>query len=354
MARIELEDITKIFGDVVAVDHLQLDIPDGSFVALLGPSGCGKSTTMNMISGLEQPTHGSVVFNGEVMNDVDPGARDVGFVFQSYAIFTHLSARDNLAYGLKVRKTPKAEIDSKIGEVARLLDIEHLLERSPNQLSVNDLQKVAIGRSMIVEPAIFLLDEPFSNLDAVFRAFMRAELKALQRRLGQTMIYVTHDQVEAMSMAEQIAIMDRGILQQYGTPDQVYSNPANLFVAQFVGSTKMNVLPVAVVGREARVDIPDSRPIHLEGVEVADGDMTLGIRPENLTISEPSDAPWRGEIELVEPLGPRKIFHVRSGDHRIRVSSPPNLDLSVGTKVGLTVDADRVHLFDNATGHSLR
>ena len=353
MARIELVGVTKKFGHVVAVDDFQLDIPDGSFVALLGPSGCGKSTTMNMISGLEAPSSGEILFDGKLINDVPAGSRDVGFVFQNYAIFTHLSAFENIAYGLRIRKTDTAEIDRRVLEVARLLDIEPLLQRRPNQLSVNDLQKVAIGRSMIVEPAIFLLDEPFSNLDAGFRAFMRAELKALQRRLNQTMIYVTHDQVEAMSMAEHIAIMDQGRLQQYGTPDEVYSQPANRFVAEFVGSTKMNFFEASVAEGSIRLEMPGAQPISHAGAE--SGNVTLGIRPEFLHLEAPSDsAPWRGEVDLVEPLGPRTIYHIRSGDHRFRVSAPPTLDLKTGEAVGVGVDAERIHLFDNATGLAVR
>ena len=222
---------------------LDLEIEDGSFVALLGPSGCGKSTTMNMLSGLLEPTRGEMLFDGKVVNKLKPGDRNIGFVFQNYAIFTHMSAFDNIAFGLRVRKRPANEIDQEVREVAQLLGIEEVLDRRTIDLSVNDLQKVAIGRSMITKPGIFLLDEPFSNLDAGFRSYMRAELKKLQRELEQTMIYVTHDQVEAMSMAERIAIMDRGRLQQYGTPDEVYNQPANRFVAGFVGSTMMNFLP---------------------------------------------------------------------------------------------------------------
>ena len=353
MARIELDGVTKRFGDFVAVDAFDLDIPDGSFVALLGPSGCGKSTTMNMISGLESPTTGELRFDGKLINDVPAGSRDVGFVFQSYAIFTHMSAYDNIAYGLRVRKAAPADIERKVLEGARLLDIEPLLQRRPKQLSVNDLQKVAIGRSMIVEPAIFLLDEPFSNLDAGFRAFMRAELKALQRRLNQTMIYVTHDQVEAMSMAEHIAIMDQGRLQQHGTPDEVYSQPANRFVAEFVGSTKMNFLPAEVVGGSIRIDMPEAAPLSYSGPHV--GAVTLGIRPECLHLEAATTAgQWRGEIDLVEPLGARTIYHVRSGEQRFRVAAPPTLGLTLGEAVSVQIDADRLHLFDNATGLVVR
>jgi multiple sugar transport system ATP-binding protein len=355
MARIELDAVSKMFGDFAAVHEFDLDIPDGSFVALLGPSGCGKSTTMNMISGLEVPTHGEIRFDGVPVNDLSAGKRDVGFVFQNYAIFTHMSARANIAYGLTLRKLPKEEIDAKVQQVATLLDIGHLLDRQPKDLSVNDLQKVAIGRSMVVEPAIFLLDEPFSNLDAAFRAYMRAELKDLQRRLGQTMIYVTHDQVEAMSMAEHIAIMDRGRLQQYGSPQEVYSKPANRFVAEFVGSTKMNFLLAEVADGAVRTAASNGRAIPIAGLAVAAGEMTIGIRPEFLTIGDAGeDVTWRGRVDLIEPLGPRTIYHVIIGDQRIRVSAPPNVTVAVGEQVGITVDPNRIHLFDNATGLAVR
>lgn len=355
MARIEIDGVTKAFGDVLAVAELDLDIADGSFVALLGPSGCGKSTTMNMISGLEQPSTGEIRFDGTRINEIDPGNRGVGFVFQSYAIFTHMSAYENIAYGLRIRKTPSADVDRKVKEVAALLDMEHLLDRRPQQLSVNDLQKVAIGRSMIVEPEIFLLDEPFSNLDAAFRAYMRAELKELQRRLGQTMIYVTHDQVEAMSMAERIAIMDRGRLQQYGSPEEVYSKPVNRFVAEFVGSTKMNFIPGSVSNQSVRVALPEAEPVRIDGAPVDDADLTVGVRPEALELREPSNgSPWRGTIDLIEPLGSRTIVHVLSGDTRLRISSPPSVRLRVGEAVGIGVDATRIHLFDDETGRAVR
>ncbi|HEY8475311.1 MAG TPA: ABC transporter ATP-binding protein, partial [Chloroflexota bacterium] len=242
MARILLDNLRKEFGKVVAVERLSLDVGDGQFVALLGPSGCGKTTTMNMIAGLERPTSGTIYFDDRPMNDVPPGKRNVGFVFQNYAIFTHMTVYDNLAFGLKIRHVPPAEIRKEVLKVAELLQLTDQLHQNAGRLSVNDMQKVAIGRTMIIRPSIFLLDEPFSNLDAAFRAYMRGELKRLQREIGQTMIYVTHDQVEAMSMADKIAVMDFGVLQQYGTPDEVYYKPVNMFVANFIGSPNMNFL----------------------------------------------------------------------------------------------------------------
>ena len=247
MTKITLDNLTKHFGDVHAVEQLDLDVPHGSFTALLGPSGCGKTTTMNMISGLEKPTAGEIYFDGDPITQLDPGNRNVGFVFQNYAIFTHMTVYENLAFGLRVTKKDrlaKEDLDRKVRSVADTVGLSAALDRNASRLSVNDMQKVALGRSMIVEPAIFLLDEPFSNLDSAFRAYMRAELKRIQHEIGQTMVYVTHDQVEAMSMADKVAVMDLGVLQQYGTPDELYNLPANRFVANFIGSVLNNFVPV--------------------------------------------------------------------------------------------------------------
>ncbi|MCC6223124.1 MAG: ABC transporter ATP-binding protein [Thermoleophilia bacterium] len=366
MARIELEHVWKRFDRVEAVADLSLEIPDGSFVALLGPSGCGKTTTMNMLSGLLQPTSGEIRFNGQVVNNLDPGKRNVGFVFQNYAIFTHMSAFDNIAFGLRIKKQPADQIRAEVDRVASLLDITHLLDRRATDLSVNDMQKVAIGRSMITNPGIFLLDEPFSNLDAAFRAYMRAEMKKLQRELGQTMIYVTHDQVEAMAMADHIAIMDLGKLQQYGTPNEVYNSPANRFVAHFVGSTTMNFLAtelgVADDALELRLPVPDARPVVLEPGTAAlierkgAGSHTLGIRPEHMRLLDPDSdrANTRGTVVLVEPLGARNIVHLRAGEAGFRVVVPPTIRPRIGDALGLELERAHVHVFDDDTGEALR
>jgi multiple sugar transport system ATP-binding protein len=341
MAEITLSDLTKTFpGGVLAVDQLELVIPDGSFVALLGPSGCGKTTTMNMISGLEQPTSGEIYFDGQPITKLPPGSRTVGFVFQNYAIFTHMTVRENLSFGLRVRKPrPSTDVvEREVTRVAGILGLEPLLDRNASRLSVNDMQKVALGRSMIVEPAIFLLDEPFSNLDAAFRAYMRAELKRIQHELGQTMVYVTHDQVEAMSMADRIAVMNLGRLQQYGTPDELYNEPANLFVAGFVGSTQMNFVPGAVV-------MPTG----------GDG-RTFGIRPENVQLAAPDapDSAVRGKVNLVEPLGAKDVIHLElDGGHPFRVVGVPGRRPTIGENVGLVFDRSRQLLFDDATGEAV-
>jgi multiple sugar transport system ATP-binding protein len=364
MARIEIEKVSKSFGAVHAVIDLDLQIPDGSFTALLGPSGCGKTTTMNMLAGLLRPSKGAIRFDGRRVNEVPPGRRNVGFVFQNYAIFTHMSAYDNIAFGLRINKVERATIDAEVHRVAGLLDIEELLPRRAGGLSVNDLQKVALGRSMITNPAIFLLDEPFSNLDAAFRAYMRAEMKKLQRDLRQTMIYVTHDQVEAMAMADRIAVMDLGRLQQYGTPDEVYNHPANRFVAHFVGSTTMNFLPADVASAngavEVRVAVPDGRPLALPAAgELAarnEASLTLGIRPEHLRLADAGGeaAELRGIVTLLEPLGPRNVVHLQMGEHVVRAVVPPAVRPRIGEVVGVELEHERVHLFDDQTGTALR
>ncbi len=247
MASIDLIALSKHFGQVVAVDDLTLAIEDGEFVALLGPSGCGKSTTMNMIAGIETPTGGEIRFDGRDISGLPSNKRGIGFVFQNYAIFTHLNVRENLAFALRVRGASRRMIDKRVGEVAELMRLTDRLDWPSSRLSVNEMQKLAIGRSAIAEPAIFLLDEPLSNVDAAFRAFMRTELKHLQHTLKQTMVYVTHDQIEAMSLADRIAVIDKGVLQQFGTPEQVYNAPINTFVANFMGSPSMNLVEAAIV-----------------------------------------------------------------------------------------------------------
>ena len=344
MAEIRLQNLTKRFGALVAVDALDLTMPDGSFVALLGPSGCGKTTTMNMISGLEKPTKGEIYFDDQPISRVDPGRRSVGFVFQNYAIFTHMRVYDNLAFGLRVRKPklPHEEIDREVRRVAEIVGVQSALERKAGRLSVNDMQKVALGRSMIVNPAIFLLDEPFSNLDAAFRAYMRSELKRIQHEVGQTMVYVTHDQIEAMSMADRIAVMNLGVLQQYRTPAEIYDSPANRFVAGFVGSTQMNFLPASVA---------NVRPQANGSAEV-----TVGVRPENLHLVGPdsAEATLRGKVTLVEPLGAKDVVHLSLGSHDVRVIGVPGQRPRIGDDVGIAADKDRVHFFDDATGEAMR
>ncbi len=369
MASIRLHNLRKTFGNVVAVHSLSLSIADGEFAALLGPSGCGKTTTMNMIAGLETPTAGDIFFGDKRVNDVPPDRRGVGFVFQNYAIFTHMTVAENIGFGLRVQRRPPDEIRREVHKVAELLDITHLLTTRAGKLSINDMQKVAIGRSMIMKPRIFLLDEPFSNLDGSFRFYMRGELKRLQREIGQTMIYVTHDQVEAMSMADKIAVMDFGVLQQFGTPDEIYNTPANLFVANFIGSPSMNFVRCRycqengqgyLVQQEgpARL-VLDARRRHLLAQRHRADDLVLGIRPEfihaspTMSAAEPETA-WPGRVVFLEPLGARTIVHVRVGADTLQVAAPADYRPALDAPQWLTLDPRFLHVFDAQSGLAIR
>ncbi len=292
MADITLDNLVKKFGRQTAVDHLNLSIKDREFVAILGPSGCGKTTTMNMISGLLKPDSGQILFDGKVMNKVPPGKRGVGFVFQNYAIFTYMTVYENIAFGLKVKKVSPGTIDKEVKAVAELLQVDHLLEMNAGKLSVNDMQKVALGRSMVTKPQIFLLDEPLSNLDAALRSKMRAELKKIQQELGQTTIYVTHDQVEAMSLADKIAVMNFAVLQQYDTPHNIYNHPVNMFVANFIGSPTINFIEATFQSGELVLDDFQGFRFPLAGVtanqiqtNLKADKVVIGIRPEHVKVT---------------------------------------------------------------------
>ncbi|MBZ9670710.1 ABC transporter ATP-binding protein [Mesorhizobium sp. ES1-3] len=361
MSTIQLRNLTKTFGDFTALKTMDLDISDGEFMALLGPSGCGKSTTMNMIAGMEEPTSGKILFGERDMAGVPMGRRGVGFVFQNYAIFTHLTVRQNLAYGPRMRGAAKVEIDRRVGAIAELLQLTPLLDRKADRLSVNILQRVAIGRSAIMEPAIFLLDEPLSNVDAAFRAVMRTELKQLQRQFRQTMVYVTHDQLEAMTMADRIAVMDHGVLQQIGTPLEVYNNPANVFVARFIGAPGMNLLK----GRPAESDrglvvdlgpvgitqpLPDELAAVLRG---ARGEVLYGFRPEEVALAHDG----RGlamPVTFVERIGARTIVHLGQDDGAVKAVFDNDVGLSIGQTAVVAPTAASVRVFDAASGLAMR
>jgi multiple sugar transport system ATP-binding protein len=363
MSSISLKSLTKQFGALRAVDDLELDVPHGSFTALLGPSGCGKTTTMNMISGLERPTSGEVFFDERPMSSVPIGDRNVGFVFQNYAIFTHMSVYENLAFGLKSqprkKRVGKSEVDTRVKEVAETVGLASALDRDAARLSVNDLQKVALGRSMIMRPTIFLLDEPFSNLDSAFRAYMRAELKRIQHEVGQTMVYVTHDQVEAMGMADRIAVMDRGKLQQYGSPADLYERPANTFVARFIGSVLNNFIAAhyadgalqvggGSIGMGDRSGVFESRD--------STAGLTATIRPERVRVVEAGsgEATISAQVTLVEPLGAKDVVHLEHDGTDVRVVLPPDARPAIGSALGLYFDPAQVHVFDDATGLAVR
>lgn len=355
MSAIHLKNLVKRFGDFTALKTMDLEIADGEFMALLGPSGCGKSTTMNMIAGMEEPSEGQILFGDRDMAGVPMGNRGVGFVFQNYAIFTHMTVRQNLGYGPKMHGAPKHEIDRRVGAIAELLQLTPLLDRKADKLSVNILQRVAIGRSAIMEPAIFLLDEPLSNVDAAFRAVMRTELKHLQRSFRQTMVYVTHDQLEAMTMADRIAVMDHGVLQQVGTPLDVYNNPANLFVARFIGAPGMNLL----AGKPAESDrglVIDLGPLGISpvlpdalahGLRHGSGDVVYGFRPEQVSISE-SGRGIAMPVSFVERIGARTIVHLGEGESAVKTVFENSVTPTIGET--LVLEPNAVRVFDAKSG----
>ena len=361
MASIRLDKLRKQFKEVLAVEGLSLNIEDGMFVAFLGPSGCGKTTTMNMIAGLEQPTSGDLYFDDKRMNDVPAGERGVGFVFQNYAIFTHMTVYENIGFGLKVRGCPEVEMKREVGKIAELLQLTPMLGWNAGRLSINDMQKVALGRSMITNPRIFLLDEPFSNLDASFRAYMRGELKRIQREIKQTMIYVTHDQVEAMSMADRIAVMYCGQLYQWGSPDDVYNRPVNTFVARFIGSPNMNFVDCAyevengqgfLQQKRGGLRMPvDARRRRLLEDRTGSNNLIVGIRPEHMKVyHQPApNALWQGVAYAIEPLGPLTIAHTEVGGDRVQVKAPGGYRARPGDPQWVAVDLDYIHIFDGDT-----
>lgn len=359
MSAIHLQNLVKKFGDFTALKTMDLVIEDGEFMALLGPSGCGKSTTMNMIAGMEEPTSGRILFGDRDMAGVPMGRRGVGFVFQNYAIFTHMTVRQNLAYGLRMRGIRRAELDRRVSAIAELLQLSSLLDRKADRLSVNILQRVAIGRSAIMEPAIFLLDEPLSNVDAAFRAVMRTELKHLQRQFRQTMVYVTHDQLEAMTMADRIAVMDHGVLQQVGTPLEVYNHPANVFVARFIGAPGMNLL----TGRPAESDrglVIDLGPLGVTqplppalaaSVRNHDREVLYGFRPEQTLLSTEGRG-LRMSVDFVERIGARTIVHL--GRDGTAVKAVFENDVVLGEAATVSPAEASVRIFDAASGTAIR
>jgi multiple sugar transport system ATP-binding protein len=364
MTSVQLNNVTKRFGDFIAVKKLTLDIPQGEFVALLGPSGCGKTTTMNMIAGLEDPSDGSISFNGSDLSGMRLQDRNIGFVFQNYAIFTHLTVHKNLSYGLEVRRLPKSEIDQKVRAMAVRMGLSLRLEQPAGRLSVNEMQKLAIGRSAIVQPRVFLLDEPLSNLDASFRAYMRAELKVLQREFGQTMIYVTHDQIEAMSLADKIAIIDKGRLMQYGAPLDVYNDPQNRFVANFVGSPRMNLLDGSLKEEFGRLKfvLSGGGEVALSGRASADfararstREGSLGIRPQHIYVGErrsADDMEMKGKVEDIERVGPTRLAYLQVEQTRF-LSVDDQDRLRLGDEITFYLSAEKSLAFDLATGDRL-
>ncbi|MCL2092608.1 MAG: sn-glycerol-3-phosphate ABC transporter ATP-binding protein UgpC [Treponema sp.] len=363
MAKVELKGLTKVFdGGVRAVDSANVVVEDKEFVVLVGPSGCGKSTTLRMIAGLEDITEGELYIDGELMNDVPPKDRNIAMVFQNYALYPHMSVYENMAFGLRIKKVEKSEIERRVNEAARILDIEKLLDRKPKALSGGQRQRVAVGRAIVRNPKVFLFDEPLSNLDAKLRVQMRAELSDLHIRLDATIIYVTHDQVEAMTMADKIVVMKDGKIQQIGAPLNLYNNPVNKFVAGFIGSPPMNFLNVKVVEEGGSVVLDEGtckmKPIAAHGDALrkyVGKDITFGIRPEDLAYTENASVENNlpVKVTVVEPLGAEIHLWVTTATQPLVARAEPHHEFKVGDSAYFTPRMEKARYFDNETEISI-
>jgi multiple sugar transport system ATP-binding protein len=363
MATVTFENVNKMYGEFQAVKDLNLDIGDGEFMVLVGPSGCGKTTSLRMIAGLEEISSGTLKIGDRVVNDVPPKDRDIAMVFQSYALYPHMSVRENLAFGLKLRKVKKDEIDRRVNEAAETIQLGKLLDRKPKELSGGQRQRVALGRAIVREPAVFLMDEPLSNLDAKLRVQTRAEIARLHQRLKTTVVYVTHDQVEAMTMGTRIAVMNEGLLQQVGTPQALYDTPINRFVAGFIGSPSMNFVEVHMEGsgETARLvgaadwSIPLPARYRDAATPRAGKTLVAGFRPEHLDIGEPSSSvgSFRARADVVEYLGNEELLHLNAADRDLVAIVGSEHRIKPGDIVNLIMPHDKLHLFDGETGLTL-
>ena len=355
MADVSIKKLVKRYGDTEILHGIDLDIADGEFVVLVGPSGCGKSTTLRMLAGLEEVSDGEIAIGGRVVNNLEPKARNIAMVFQNYAIYPHFTVYKNIGFGLRTAKLDRREKDRRIREAAAILDLTPLLERKPSQLSGGQRQRVAIGRAMVRDPAVFLFDEPLSNLDAQLRAQMRLEVKRLHQRLGATIVFVTHDQVEAMTLADRIAIMRAGHIEQLGTPDELYEEPVNTFVAQFVGSPSMNLLP-GTLGADGRVTLEG-----LPGFAVPwrgsgpTGPVSVGLRPDELRVGTAGEGMGEiaGEVEIVERLGHDALVYLKAGGHALIAKAEVSHALTPGAPVTVAAAPTALHLFDRDSGLAL-
>ena len=344
MATLTLRNLVKAYGKTEVLHSINLDIANGEFVVFVGPSGCGKSTTLRMIAGLEEVTSGEILIGDRVVNHLEPKARNIAMVFQNYAIYPHLSVRKNIGFGLRTSKMAKADKEKRIEEVAAILSMTEYLDRKPAQLSGGQRQRVAIGRAMVRDPSVFLFDEPLSNLDAQLRTQMRLEIKKLHQRVGTTIVFVTHDQVEAMTMADRIVIMKDGHIQQIGTPAEVFHKPANTFVAQFIGAPSMNMLDarwqggalhVAGQALPAKLSLPDDTPL------------TVGIRPDDLLVS-PGPGVFSGTVSVLEPLGTQTLVYVDIGGREVIAQASGRTPPKLGAHVSLAADLENMHLFGSS------
>jgi len=368
MASVTFENVTKRFGDVVAAKDQNLEVKDKEFLVLVGPSGCGKSTDLRMIAGLEEISEGKIKIGDRVVNDIPPKDRDIAMVFQNYALYPHMDVYDNMAFGLKLRKFPKEEIERRVNEAAEILSIEPLLDRKPKQLSGGQRQRVALGRAIVREPKVFLMDEPLSNLDAKLRVQMRTELSKLHDRLQTTVVYVTHDQTEAMTMGDRIVVLKDGYIQQVDSPLELYNHPVNMFVAGFIGSPAMNFMD-AKIEKEGddyyaegfgafRIKVPDKFKEDLEGYE--EKRVVFGIRPEDLTdarithdLDITEDNSFEAEVEVVEPMGSEIYLYLAIDEHEMIARVDAESDAEVGDKIKLGVYPQKMHIFDNETEEAL-
>lgn len=358
MANINIKNINKYFGKVHVIKDISLDIKSESFTVLVGPSGCGKSTMLRMIAGLEEINSGTISIDGQIVNNLPPKERDIAMVFQSYALYPHMTVFDNMAFGLKLEKKSNDEINERVNEAAKILQIQDYLDRKPKQLSGGQRQRVAIGRAITRKPKVFLFDEPLSNLDAALRVQMRVELAKLHDQLNATMIYVTHDQTEAMTLANDIVVLDQGIVSQKGTPMDLYNSPKNLFVAGFIGSPKMNFIESTVISKNSNsseVDILGSGKLSIPKVlsNVSEGDkIKIGIRPEHLEINQISDVVWEGKVFVAEKLGSGTFLYLEKDGEPLVVQTDGDTKIKVGDTIKVGINSSRCHIF-NEKGSSI-
>ena len=374
MATVKLENITKRFGDLIALDDITLDVQDQEFFVLLGQTGAGKTTTLRCIAGLDKPEDGTIYLDGVSVNDKTPAERDVAFVFQSHILYPHLSVYENMAFPLHPRRLSTEEIDRRVRDIAQMLHIEHLLMRSPNQLSGGETQRVGLGRAMVRRPQVFLMDEPISNLDAKLRTEMRAEIRWRQRELGTTTFYVTHDQIEAMSMADRIAVLEAGKIQQLGTPSDIYNHPANLFVAGFIGNPSMNCIPCAIsstngqlhltlanaTGNDNTVTIEDEEIVKALNESISERETVFGTHAEDVIVShQPIPNGFQSEVYSVEPLGAETIVELILGTDTsgartiLKAVTAPNFEAEIGQHLYVSFVSERMHFFHKDTGNTI-
>ena len=353
MAEIQLTGVRKSYGDVEVIKGVDWTIADGEFVVIVGPSDCGKSTLLRMIAGLESITEGEISIKGRVVNQLEPSERDIAMVFQNYALYPHMSVYQNMAYGLKIKKIPKDEIDKRVQRAAEILEIGDYLDRAPRALSGGQRQRVAMGRAIVREPSVFLFDEPLSNLDAKLRVQMRLEIKKLQEDLGITSVYVTHDQVEAMTLGHRLAILNGGVVEQLGTPIEIYEKPRSAFVAAFIGSPSMNLVKGTMDAKGASATLSNGASIKLKKAIPDHGGqaVTFGVRPEHLSIAKGKNAGIALQVNVVEQLGADTLVHTKLGDGEDMVVRLGGIQsLAQGTSISVAIKPDAIHLFDENSG----